>query len=65
MGDAMWQFNWGIFWAVLAATGIVCFLIVGHVSQQIECLNKVLLDIELKLGQIRSDARANGTDGPL
>jgi hypothetical protein len=45
----MWQFNWGVFWAVLAAL----FLIVGYVSHQLEKINKILLNIELKLDILR------------
>jgi uncharacterized membrane protein len=46
----MWQFNWGVFWAVLVAL----FLIVGYVSHQLEGINKVLLSIESKLDRLRN-----------
>jgi hypothetical protein len=50
----MLQFNWGVFWAVLAATGIVCFVVVGYISKQIETLNRVLLYMEQTLTDIRN-----------
>jgi hypothetical protein len=50
----MLQFNWGVFWALLAATGIVCFVFVGYISKQLETLNRVLLDMEQKVEDIRN-----------
>jgi hypothetical protein len=38
---AMWQFNWGVFWAISPV-----LLLIFWISNQIEALNRCLLDIE-------------------
>jgi hypothetical protein len=42
----MWPHTWPIFWSVLAAVAIACFLIIGYVAQNLEALNRILQDIE-------------------
>jgi hypothetical protein len=45
----MWQFNWGVFWAVL----LPMFVIVGYISHQLEGINRCLLDIESRLRELK------------
>ena len=47
----MWQFNWGVFWPIL----LVAILIV-YLSNQLEALNRCLLDIEQRLKEMKSSA---------
>jgi hypothetical protein len=48
----MWRFDWGVFWPIL----IIVFLIAGYLSQQLEAINRCLLDIEQRLKEIKSSA---------
>jgi hypothetical protein len=49
----MWQFNWGVFWAVLAATGIVAGVAVAIITGATEVLRKYLSGIETKIEQLK------------
>jgi hypothetical protein len=55
----MWQFNWGVFWAVLVAL----FLAVGFLSYQLEALNRCLLDIESRLRDVKDAIRPSARIG--
>jgi hypothetical protein len=48
----MWQFNWGVFWAVLAATGVVGFVAVRSIVSALDVVLKHLSDIEMKVHEI-------------
>jgi hypothetical protein len=48
----MWRFDWGVFWPIL----IIVLSIAGYLSQQLEAINRCLLDIEQRLKEIRSSA---------
>jgi hypothetical protein len=53
----MWQFNWGVFWAVLAATLPVGLLVAWIISGNIEVIHKYLSDIESKLVAVKDAIR--------
>lgn len=48
----MWRFDWGVFWPIV----IIVFLMGGYLSQQLEAINRCLLDIEQQLKNIKSSA---------
>jgi hypothetical protein len=53
----MWQFNWGVFWAVLAAAFPVGLLVAWIISGNLEVIMKYLSDIESRLDRIRDEVR--------
>jgi hypothetical protein len=48
----MGQFNWGVFWAVLAATGIVGFVAVRSIVNALDAVLAYLRHIETKVHEI-------------